>query len=115
LPQRLDTEALKARFQDKPELLEKLYHEFSRHIDGALPEMRAAFEIGDLKRLEDMAHSLKGNAALIGAALVSELALGVQQASGAGDTEVLASSLPELFNEAQASLEELKRFVMDLA
>ncbi len=115
MSQRLDAESLKARFQDKPDLLEKLYNEFSRHIDGALPEMRTAFENGDLKRLEDLSHTLKGNAALIGAAVISELALGIQQASGAGDTEVLASSLRELFNEAPASLEELKRFVMGLA
>ena len=115
MPQHLDAETLKARFQDKPDLLKKLYHEFSRHVDGALPEMRAAFEAGDLKRLEDLAHTLKGNASLIGAPLVSHLALGVQQASDAGDTQTLASSLPELFNEARTSLEELKRFVMDLA
>jgi len=113
LPQHLDAETLKARFQDKPDLLKKLYHEFSRHVDGALPEMRAAFEAGDLKRLEDLAHTLKGNAALIGATQVSDLALDVQQASVAGDTQVLTSSLPELFNEARASSEELKRFVMD--
>jgi HPt (histidine-containing phosphotransfer) domain-containing protein len=108
---RLDTEALQARFQGKRELLRKLCFEFSSFVEAALPKMNAACDAGDLETLQETAHTLKGNAALIGAGRVSELALGVQQASANGDMQVLMSSLPELNSEARRALDELKSFV----
>jgi HPt (histidine-containing phosphotransfer) domain-containing protein len=108
---RLDTEALQARFQGKRELLRKLFFEFSSFVEAALPRMKAAYDAGDLETLQETAHTLKGNAALIGAGRVSDLALGVQQASANGDIQVLMSSLPELNSEARLALDELKSFV----
>jgi len=113
VPPRLDTDALQARFQGKRELLKKLCFEFSRFVESAVPQMNAAHDAGDLETLKDTAHTLKGNAALIGAGRVSDLALGVQQASANGDRQVLTSSLPELIRETRLALDELKGFVAD--
>lgn len=110
---RLDTENLKARFDGKGELLKKIYHEFLLYVDTVIPEMKTAYEARDLKSLSQKAHTLKGNAALIGAGLVSELAFDVQQASSAGDVQLLTSSLPKLFDEVHLALHELKCFVSD--
>lgn len=109
----LDTEALKARFRDRLELLKIIYDEFSLFVDTALSDMQKAFENGDLQSLAEKAHTLKGNAALIGADRVSELAFDVQEASSAGNVQLLTSSLPQLFEEMQLALEELKHFVSD--
>ena len=111
---RVDTEALKARFDGKEELLKKIYHEFSLFVETVVPEMKAAYEARDLESLTEKAHTLKGNAALIGAGRVSELAFSVQQASSDGDVQLLTSSLPQLFDEVQQAMEKLKRFVNDL-
>ncbi|MDZ7759918.1 MAG: Hpt domain-containing protein [Desulfovermiculus sp.] len=109
----VDTETLQARFHGKQELLKKIYHQFSLHVDAVLPEMRTAYEASDLNSLTEMAHTLKGNAALIGASRVSELAFDVQKASSVGDVQLLTSSLPQLFEEVQVVLDELKHFVSD--
>jgi len=113
LKSRLDTETLKARFDGKDELLKKIYHEFLHYVDTVIPEMKTAYEGMDLQNLTQKAHTLKGNAALIGAGRVSELAFDVQQASSAGDVQLLTSSLPQLFEEVYLALNELERFVSD--
>ena len=109
----VDTETLKSRFYGKQELLEKVYYEFSVFVETALPEMQKAHESGDLKSLAQKAHTLKGNSALIGAGRVNELAVDIQQASNAGDVHVLNSALPQLFDQVQDTVQELKRFVFD--
>lgn len=111
---RVDTEALKARFEGKEELLKKIYHEFSLFVETAVPEMKAAYEARDLQSLTEKAHTLKGNAALIGAGRVSELAFEVQQASSDGDMQMLNSNLPQLFDEVQQAMGKLKRFMSGL-
>ena len=109
----VDTETLKDRFHGKHELLEKVYHEFLHYVETALPEMQKAFDAGDLNNLANKAHTLKGNAALIGAGRVNELAMDIQQASHDGDIEFLTSSLPQLFDQVQLAVEELRRFVFN--
>jgi HPt (histidine-containing phosphotransfer) domain-containing protein len=111
----LDTEALKARFSGRLELLKIMYDEFSLFVDTALSDMQNSFENGDLQNLAEKAHTLKGNAALIGAGRASELAFDVQQASSAGDVQLLTTSLPQLFEEVQLALEELKHFVTNIS
>ncbi len=108
---RVDTDALKVRFEGKDELLKKIYHEFSLFVETIVPEMKAAYETRDLKSLTEKAHTLKGNSALIGAGRVSELAFEVQQASSAGDVQLLSTALSQLFEEMQLALDELKYFV----
>ncbi len=108
---KVDTETLKVKFNGKFELLEKMYHEFSLHVDTVLPEMRAAYEDGDLKTLAEKAHTLKGNAALIGATHVRELAREVQEASSSGDVQSLSWGLSQLQDEVDAALKELNCFI----
>lgn len=107
----LDTETLKARFSGRLDLLKMIYNEFSSYVETGLADMRKAFENEDLQSLAEKAHTLKGNAALIGAGRVSELAFEVQEASTAGNVQLLTNTLPQLFEEVQLALDELKYFV----
>jgi len=110
---KVDTETLKIKFNDKPELLRKIHHEFTLHVDSVLPEMRAFYEDGDLKSLSEKAHTLKGNAALIGAIQVRELAREIQEASSNGNVQSLSRALSQLYDEVQVALGELNRFLSD--
>lgn len=110
---RVDTETLKVQFNGKQELLKKIYHEFSLHVDTVLPEMRTAYEAEDLKTLAEKAHTLKGNAALIGATRVKELALEIQELSSNGNVHSLSWALSQLYDEVQMALQELNSFISD--
>ncbi len=110
---RLDVENLQARFKDRPELLETIYKEFNHQVKKDIPEMSSALEISDLDTLRKKAHALKGNAALIGAMLVQELALDIEQASQKGDIEHIRSSWPGLIQEVEITLNELQKFITD--
>ncbi len=107
---RLDIETLKKRFAGRPHILERLCSEFYKHVQKALAEMQEALEARDLKSLEDKVHTLKGNAALIGAMRISKLAHDIEQACAIGDEQFLISSLPELAQEAELTLDELQKF-----
>lgn len=111
---KVDTETLKVKFNGKFELLRRVYNEFSLHVDTALPEMRTAYEDEDLKTLAEKAHTLKGNAALIGASRVSELAREVQEASSSGDVQSLSWALSQLQDEVDEALQELNSFCMKM-
>jgi len=108
---RVDTESLKVQFNGKQELLKKIYHEFSLYVDTVIPEMRTAYEAEDLKTLEEKAHTLKGNAALIGAIRVREMALEIQEASSNGNVQSLSWDLSQLYDEMQMALKELNLFL----
>ncbi|MEF8942520.1 MAG: Hpt domain-containing protein [Desulfohalobiaceae bacterium] len=110
---KVDTATLTVKFNGKFDLLKKIYDEFSLHIDTVIPEMITAYEAEDLKTLEEKAHTLKGNAALIGATRVRELALKVQEASSNGNVQSLSGALSQLYNEAQEALKELDSFISD--
>jgi HPt (histidine-containing phosphotransfer) domain-containing protein len=103
----VDAETLKDKFNGKQELLKKIHREFSLHVDSVLPEMQAAYEAEDLKSLAEKAHTLKGNAALIGATRVRELASEIQEASANGNVQALSWAFSQLHDEAQMALEEL--------
>lgn len=113
MPYKVDTEKLKVKFNGKFDLLKKLHHEFSLHIETVFPEMRTAYETEDFKTLAEKAHTLKGNAALIGATRVSELASEVQEASSNGNVQSLSRALPLLCDEAEEALKELNAFISD--
>jgi len=107
----LDVQALTERFNDKPDLLRLIYEEFAGQVEKVMPEIRSAFNKGDLKSLESLAHALKGNAALIGAGQLRDLAYTVEKASASGDTEDLEAILAKLFSEVEKTLDELQKFV----
>ncbi|MFP4588030.1 MAG: Hpt domain-containing protein [Desulfohalobiaceae bacterium] len=110
----LDKATLQSKFQGKKSLLEKMLQEFSRSVQEKLPEMRSALDSRDWSALEHMAHTLKGNAALIGANRVVNLAMALEQASVQGDATYLDSWLPALEREAWSALRELRQFVENL-
>lgn len=110
---RLDIETLKKRFADKPETLERLCSEFYKHVQNGLVEMQEALEARDFKSLEDKMHTLKGNAALIGAMRINKLAQDLERACAVGDKQFLNSSLPELAQEAELTLGELESFLYE--
>lgn len=111
---RLDTETLQTKFQGKKGLLESVFQEFSKSVENMFPEMRLALDNRDWSSLGYMIHTLKGNAALIGAGRMVNLALAMEKASAQADANYLVSWLPELEQEARSTLIELRQFIESL-
>lgn len=108
---RLDVRVLKERFFDKPKLLQTMYREFSRQVKEIIPEMQEVMSAGHLERLEALAHIFKGNAALIGAYRVQDLAYTIEKASSQGDHNVLEIAMQDLFSEVETVLSEFQSFL----
>ena len=84
--------------EDDPGFFPNLVREFLKHLDEAVPGLRAAVAAGDSKALERVAHALKGSSGNMGAKPLSAMSAELQrmgrvgQAAGAEDrVETLAS------------------------
>ncbi len=79
-------------------------------IDAFLPQLestpgalRKALAAGDGQAVAELAHSLKGSAANVGAEDVSGLALRIEQLGRAGDLEAVPPLIDELASAAAAA------------
>lgn len=106
----LDIEKLEKQFAGKPNLLDVLKQEFASLQETLLPEMQSAFAEGNLQSLKDLAHTLKGNAALIGAVLVQELSQNIEIDARNANQDALydkIEQLPPSFQQTLAYLDEV--------
>ena len=78
---------------DEPNFFPELVGQFVKHGDGAIPALRQALAAGDAKRVEDLAHSLKGSSGNMGAMRLHRLCGRLQKA---GATKDLGSAAPSL-------------------
>jgi HPt (histidine-containing phosphotransfer) domain-containing protein len=105
----VDTTGGLKRSGGKRERYESLLRKFAEKQAGAVIAVRIALENGDLSAAEREVHSLKGAAAALGAAVLSDAASDVEAALKAG-TDVdetllsLASSLDALVKAIQTAL-----------
>jgi len=76
----LDREWAASQFAAKPELHGKLVEVFREELPRRVAEIRQALADGDQKQLVGSAHALKGASGVIGAAVVRQCALDIEQA-----------------------------------
>lgn len=105
----LDVAKLEEQFSGKPRLLDVMKQEFASLQETLLPELQNAYAEGNLQSLKDLAHTLKGNAALIGAIEVQELAGHIEIAARNADREDLQAKTEQLPASFQQALEQLER------
>lgn len=83
-------------------LLDELYDMLLEQIAAGLAEMAQAVELGQARRLERTAHSLKGAAASLGAERFRQCAGELEQIGRSGDLAPAAEALVRLAAEEQA-------------
>ena len=99
-PKVLDVEKALSITDGDRELLSQLYEMYLEQTRNAIPEIEAAISRKDAKRLEFVAHSLKGASASIAAETVRAVAYRLENLGKSGG-----------FEEAQAVLKELKESI----
>lgn len=109
----LDIATLKKQFSGKPKLLAVMKQEFAGLQSSLLPEMRGAYQDENLETLKDLAHTLKGNASLVGAFQVQELSRMIEKAIQDEDRPGLASMMERLPVTMQETLGYLNGVSVD--
>jgi|GEM_PF-1349485 len=106
----LDTKGIDAQYRGKAGLLTRVGREFVASVPEQLEALGAAMRDGDLVSCERVAHTLKGNAAMFGAAAMRALAAEAEQAAASGDADrvrVLAPALGEACRAVAEGMDEL--------
>jgi PAS domain S-box-containing protein len=112
IPERvLDTDVLFNQYRNKTRLLTKVGREFVASVPEQLASLEAALRAGDMQVCERVAHTLKGNAAMFGAATMRALAAEAEIAAAAGDAEKFTSLVPALFEACQAVVVGMEEFL----
>src|SRR5215831_15639595 len=81
----LDLAMALERVEGDRELLEELAQMFAEESERNIAEIHAAFNAGDVKVLERLAHTVKGSASNIGAMSVAQAALALEEKARAED------------------------------
>jgi HPt (histidine-containing phosphotransfer) domain-containing protein len=103
-PEVLDYAKTLARLKGDAAFLQLLYKTFLKDVDTRVQSMRSALDNRDIEGLCKLAHSLKGAAATIDAAIVREFSLRIETAAREGDVARCTQFLDKL----ATGLEELK-------
>ena len=98
------------RFDGEEQLLEEVIELFVSDVPNRMADIRISLELGDPKRLQSAAHSLKGAAGYVGAERVAALALKLEELGRRGD---LSSAL-EVHGQLEREIEQLRRAVADV-
>jgi len=107
-PEKLKNFEIPGKPGDKS-FLQRMISLFLARTPELLQEIKEAFQEGDLERLRRAAHSLKSNAAMMGAIKLSETSKKIEMAAQEGDLEKIAGLIPELerdFANVKPYLEE---------
>jgi CheY-like chemotaxis protein/HPt (histidine-containing phosphotransfer) domain-containing protein len=81
----LDLATALERVEGDRDLLEELAQMFAEESERNLADIRSAFQAGDAKLLERLAHTVKGSASNIGATFVTQAGLALEEKARAGD------------------------------
>jgi len=94
------TEEIKAwlngQFPGDEETIAAIWGEYVRSIGEKLPEARAALAISDFEKLDRLAHTLKGDALLVGDKPMAEGAIALRNAAKAADSDAAEQALARL-------------------
>ncbi|MCF8040169.1 MAG: Hpt domain-containing protein [Desulfohalobiaceae bacterium] len=108
----LDLDNLRNRFSGKSRLLFIMKQEFVALQQSVIPEMQSAYAEQNRQALKDLAHTLKGNAALIGALRVREMSEQIEALSDE-DLESLKNHLDQLPSVMRQTIDYLEWFLED--
>ena len=99
----VDMTELNARVDNDRELLVELLTLFQNEFPRLQESLHAAVDAGNLKQVEEVAHTLKGMLANLAIKLPSQLAAGVEFAARAGDAQEVKNAV-EKFDREEAGL-----------
>lgn len=103
----LDRAAALDRLGFEDELLDELLQSLIARTQPMLVEIGAALERGDLRRVEALAHSIKGAAATLEATGVATSAAALEAAARTAEREVVAEGVGDLSAALTALIAEL--------
>ena len=106
----LDLDNLRNRFSGKSRLLFVMKQEFVALQQSVIPEMQSAYAEQNRQALKDLAHTLKGNAALIGALRVREMSEQIE-ALADEDQESLKKNIDQLPSVMRQTIDYLEWFL----
>lgn len=111
----LDPQAL-ARLREldpdgQSKLLARVAQAFATSVARLLPQMKTAFEAGDLAAIRHVAHTLKSSSASIGAVKLSQLCADIEAMSRDGRVEGLADAIASFRSEVASAQSALKQFL----
>jgi CheY-like chemotaxis protein len=104
----IDTEAGLARMAGNIRSYRKLLNKFAANQQGAIGEIRAAFEEGDHEGTVRLAHTLKGVAGTVGASALQESAAGLEAALKAQPEEAPEALITQTEAELDRTLSVLQ-------
>ena len=107
----LDHAALDRLWDILGEDLEGIANAFRELLPSQTDELERALVEGDLKRIANCAHSMKGSSANLGAVRLSAAAARAEQAAKACDLGAARQALAQVRAEAQPALQALARFM----
>lgn len=115
----LDPQAL-ARLREldpdgQSKLLARVAQAFATSVARLLPQMKTAFEAGDVAAIHHVAHTLKSSSASIGAVRLSQLCADIEAMSRDGRVERLADAISTFESEITAVQAALKQTLGDSA
>ncbi|MFD1625876.1 response regulator [Azospirillum griseum] len=105
----LDVVDALSRFDGDVALLRRFVESFAKTYSGAVEEIAAALERGDLPRAKALGHELKSLAGNIGARTLSAAADAVQIAAHVGSADGVAAQIPTMRVEMAAVLDSARR------
>jgi HPt (histidine-containing phosphotransfer) domain-containing protein len=94
LPDPVDLDRLRERFDDDEELLTEIFQVFVAEAPGRRQGIEAALASGDFEQLARLAHALKGVAGTMFAEPLRQAAYELEIAARSGDRERTAACIP---------------------
>jgi signal transduction histidine kinase/CheY-like chemotaxis protein/HPt (histidine-containing phosphotransfer) domain-containing protein len=107
--QAFDKTALPKVCDGRVELMSKVLDKFEQQIADDLGRITEALEAADADRIREIAHHLKGAAALVGANPVAQDAQRVEQLAREGQVERARQAIDELKTDARRCLDDMPR------
>ncbi len=109
----VDMTELEARVDHDRELLVELLTLFQNDFPRLRDALHAAVDAGNLKQVEEVAHTLKGMLANLAIKLPCQLAAGIELAARAGDAQQVQKALSKFDREEAGLLAAVESFIAD--
>jgi two-component system, sensor histidine kinase and response regulator len=106
-----DQEALLGRLGGEEEIAADILKTFLETVPGQLDDLNLALGNKDVKRIERIAHTIKGGAASISAIAFKDVAFEIEQAGKKGEMDSIPPLLLLLQQEYNKLVEELTRYL----
>jgi len=84
---------LNEQFAGDAETIAAVWGEYVRSMGEKFPEARAALAASDFEKLDRLAHTMKGDALLVGDKPMAEAAIALRDASKAADSAAAAQAI----------------------